>query len=238
MYSLKCVYVGDRMRQIETAIRIGADYCIEVLLDEDGRSRCDYNVNRGIWELYEPCWHTGQIVYALVEAYEILGDLKYLRGAEKGASYISSLRIDAPSSLKGMLRAVHMGGVPYINMTTITDGSTGLIRLYEVTHEKRWLNILIDAGDWMIKNLWIPEERLFYDMVDLKTGKPIVDSSVWFKRKNPKITEVARPNVEGALYYHLWRHTKNQRYKEVFLESIDRLMEDQSEEWSMDGLSP
>ena len=218
------------MKRIEDAIRIGADYCIEVLLDERGRSRCDYNVNQGVWELYEPCWHTGQIIYALVEAYKILKDPKYLRGAERGASYISSLRMEEPSSLKGMLKAIHMGGVPYINMTTITDGSTGLIRLYEITRERRWLNILVEAGDWMIKNLWIPDERLFYDMVDPKTGEPITEFSVWSKRKNPKITEVARPNVEGALYYHLWRHTKNRKYKEIFLESIERVLEDQSED--------
>jgi len=218
------------MERIKTAIKAGANYCIEVLLDENGRSRCDYNINRGTWELYEPCWHTGQIVYALVEAYELLGDVKYLRGAEKGARYIASLRIDDPPALKGMLKAVHMAGIPYINMTTITDGSTGLIRLYEVTGGKKWLNALIDAGDWMIKNLWIPEERLFYDMVDPKTGKAVRDSSVWFKRGATKVTEIARPNVEGALYYRLYRHTKNEKYRDVFLRSIDRLVKDQSED--------
>ena len=80
------------MKRIEDAIRIGADYCIEVLLDERGRSRCDYNVNRGVWELYEPCWHTGQIIYALVEAYKILKDPKYLRGAERQLMLICSLQ--------------------------------------------------------------------------------------------------------------------------------------------------
>ena len=31
---MKCIHASDRMKRIEDAIRIGADYCIKVLLDE------------------------------------------------------------------------------------------------------------------------------------------------------------------------------------------------------------
>jgi hypothetical protein len=40
----------------------------EVLIDSTGKSRCDYQMLKGEWQDYEPPWHTGQIINALVEA--------------------------------------------------------------------------------------------------------------------------------------------------------------------------
>ncbi|UCE08228.1 MAG: hypothetical protein JSW07_09490, partial [bacterium] len=47
--------------EIVNAINKGANYACDVLLDEDGKSRCDYHILEGRWYDYEPPWHTGQI---------------------------------------------------------------------------------------------------------------------------------------------------------------------------------
>ena len=54
--------------QVLKALNECANYATDVLLDEYGRSRCDYNLTEGKWYLYEPAWHTGQIINGLVEA--------------------------------------------------------------------------------------------------------------------------------------------------------------------------
>ena len=52
--------------QILQAMRIAADCASQVLLDENGKSRCDYSILEGKWYDYEPAWHTGQIINGLV----------------------------------------------------------------------------------------------------------------------------------------------------------------------------
>lgn len=51
-------------------IRICADYACDVLLDEEGKSRCDYDIFESRWTPYETPWHTGQLINALLEAYQ------------------------------------------------------------------------------------------------------------------------------------------------------------------------
>ena len=50
------------------AIKQTADCASKVLVDKDGKARCDYSLLDGQWSDYEPAWHTGQIIYGLVEA--------------------------------------------------------------------------------------------------------------------------------------------------------------------------
>ena len=61
----------EKKEAILNSIRIAADYATNVLLDENGKSRCDYHMVESKWYDYEPPWHTGQIIYALTEAYDI-----------------------------------------------------------------------------------------------------------------------------------------------------------------------
>ena len=113
--------------KILKAIAVGADYAAFTLLDEKGQSRCDYNMTEGKWYEYEPPWHTGQVIYALVESYETTGEQKYLEAAKKAGDWWTSLEIKDHPKLKGMLNAVHgdhAGQV--IVFATVSDGSAGL----------------------------------------------------------------------------------------------------------------
>src|SRR4030066_1261175 len=70
-----------------------ANSTIDVLLDENGKSRCDYNIIEGKWYDYEPPWHTGQIMYGLVEAFKITNNKKYLRSASLAGDWWCNLLI-------------------------------------------------------------------------------------------------------------------------------------------------
>jgi len=131
---------------ILNAITSCATYLSDVLLDDQGKSRCDYQMLEGKWYDYEPPWHTGQIVYALVEAYNVTKNDKFLRAARRGGDWWTSLQIKEHPTLSGMVRAIHGDGLDYIVFATVSDGTAGLYRLFEATGEKRYAEVQRQQG--------------------------------------------------------------------------------------------
>lgn len=217
--------------QIISAIETGANYAVKVLLDENGKSRCEYSILEGKWQDYEPAWHTGQIIYALTRAYEITKNPQYLEAAKKAGDWWISLEIKDHPKLKGMLRAVHGAGVEYIVFATVSDGTAGLFRLYDLTGDERYARIPTQAGDWMYANMYEPNSRMFYDAVDPETGEVMKEwSPFWEEKQAQTLNDVARPNNEGSLYKDMYEYTKNEKYKKIFIEICESLVEKQGPE--------
>ncbi len=211
-------------KEILRAIKSCATAMSDVLLDENGKSRCDYNLVEGKWYDYEPPWHTGQIVYALVEAYRVTGDRKFLDAARRGGDWWTGLQIKDHPVLKGMVRAIHGDGIENIVFATVTDGTAGLFRLYEATGEKKYANVPTEAGEWMLSHMYNPEHRVFYDCVDPNSGEVLKKwSPFWREKKKQELFDVARPNNEGSLFKDMYVYTHNERYKKVFLELCESL---------------
>jgi rhamnogalacturonyl hydrolase YesR len=223
---------SDINDKILDAIQIGADYCTHTLLDEEGKSRCDYNMTEGKWYEYEPPWHTGQVIYALVESYKLTGKPEYLEAAKKAGDWWISLEIKDHPKLKGMLRAVHgdhAGEV--IVFATISDGSAGLFRLYEATGNKKYADAPTSAGNWMMQHMWVPEHGVFYDNVDPKTGEVLKENSpFWPNKEKQELFDVSRPNNEGSLYLDMYKYTGEEKYKSLFIKLCESLVEKQGPE--------
>lgn len=220
--------INDKIMQ---SIIKGADYSIEILLDENGKSRCDYDIIEGKWHDYEPPWHTGQIIYALTRVYDITKNEKYITSAEKAGDWWISLEIKDHPKLKGMIRAIHGAGVDYIIYATVTDGSAGLFRLYDITKEDKYAKIASQAGEWMRQNMYEPNSRMFYDAVDPETGEVKKEwSPFWSDRKNQVLNDVARPNNEGSIYKDMFEYTGKEEYKNLFIDLCESLVEKQGEE--------
>lgn len=218
-------------KEILTAITDGANYAAGVLLDENGKSRCDYNWLQGKWYDYEPAWHTGQIVYALTEAYRITGNPKYLEAAKRGGDWWVSLEIKDHPKLKGMLRALHGDYIgDHIVFATISDGANGIFNLYDVTGDEKYAQVATRAGQWMLENMWVPEHGVFYDVVDAKTGEVYKDRSPFWPDKEQDLYDVSRPNNEGSLFKYMYEFTGNEEYKEVFIQVCESLVEKQGPE--------
>ena len=217
--------------EIISAINDGANYASDVLLDQDGKSRCDYNWMEGKWFAYETPWHTGQIIWGLVDAYKITKNEKFLDNAKRAGDWWCGLQIKDNPKLNGMLKAVHGDGINYIVFATVTDGTPGLFELYRTTGIKKYAEVPTTAGKWMLKHMYVPKERVFYDLVDPVTGEVLKGNSpFWVNKKVQTLFDVARPNNEGFMYKDMYEFTKDEKYKKVFIELCESLVEKQGAE--------
>lgn len=217
--------------EIIKAINDGANYSCNILLDEQGKSRCDYNWMEGKWYPYEIPWHTGQIIFGLVDAYKITHNQKYLENAKRAGDWWCSLQINDNSKLNGMLNAIHGDGINYIVFATVSDGTNGLFNLWRLTGVEKYASVPTKAGEWMLKNMYIPNEKIFYDLVDPITGEVKKNNSpFWSDKKEQNLYDVARPNNEGYMFKDMYEYTKNENYKKVFIDLCESLVEKQGEE--------
>jgi len=214
------------------ALNGGAEFAINTLLNEDGQSLCDYNVTEGKWYDYEPPWHTGQVIYGLIEAYRVTGNEKYFDAAKKAGDWWVSLLITDHPKLKGMVRAAHGDQAgERIVFATVTDGSAGLFNLYKETKEKKYAEVQTSAGQWMLENMYVPEYRVFYDCVDPVSGEVMKENSpFWPDTENQVLFDVARTNNEGSIYKDMYEYTGDEKYKEIFIELCESLLEYQTPE--------
>lgn len=207
------------------AINETATYTYKILLDNEGKSKGDYNLIEGKWYPYEPAWHTGQIINALVDAYKITKNKTYLNYAKKAGDWWCRLLITNNPKLNGMVNAIHGDNDKDISFSTVTDGTPGLYNLYRVTGIKKYAEVPTSAGKWMLKHMKVPGKDLFYDSVDPKTGMVLTENSpFWRGKKKPKLDDIARPNNEGFLFKDMYDFTKNEKYKRIFLELCEGLI--------------
>lgn len=233
IFSLMCFAQEKNTLQDEVlqALKDAANYTVNVLLDEEGKSRCDYNMTEAKWYPYEEPWHTGQLIYGLIEAYRVTKEKKYLEAAKRAGNWWVSLEIKDHPKLKGMVRAVHgdhAGEV--IVFATVSDGTAGLFKLYEITKDKKFAEVPTKAGKWMLENMCDLEKGVCYDNVDPKTGEVLTQNSPFHKgKKNQTLYDVSRPNNEGSLFLDMYEFTGEERYKNAFITLCNSVVEKQDE---------
>lgn len=231
--SIQAVWGQDyeQSEEVLSVLREAADYTVEILLDQDGKSRCDYNMTEAKWYPYEEPWHTGQLIYGLLSAHEVTGNQKYLQAAQRAGEWWISLEIKEEGPLKGMLNAQHgdhAGDV--IVFATVSDGTAGIFKLYDVTGDKRFAEIPTQAGEWMLENMCDLELGMCYDNVNPETGEVLTTESPFHKgKKNQGINDVARPNNEGSLFLDMYEYTGNEKFKSAFIRLCNSLIETQDE---------
>ena len=126
-------------REVLEALDGVAVYTSTVLLDEEGKSRCDYNMTEGKWYPYEEPWHTGQIILGLVEAYRVTSNRTYLDAAVKAGNWWLGLEIKGNPRFAGMVGATHgdVIGNDDIVFATVSDGPHGLFERSRATGDRR-----------------------------------------------------------------------------------------------------
>ena len=223
---------AQKEQQVLQALNETATYITDVLINEEGYSRCDYNIPEGRWYDYEPPWHTGQAIYALTEAHRITGKKEYLESAVRAGNWWVGLEIRDHPKLEGMINSIHgdhAGQV--IVFATMSDGSAGLYKLYETTGDKRYGDIPTQAGDWMLRNMCLLEEGVCYDNVDPETGEVMKENSpFWPDKEEQELYDVARPNNEGSLFLDMYKYTGDEAYKDAFIILCNSLVEKQGPE--------
>lgn len=218
--------------KIENSLASGIKHASDICLNEQGKARGDYELVAGEWTEYESAWHTGQLIKGLLDAYQVTNDETGLITAKKAGNWWITLQFPKGHILGGYLNAIHgdkLGNL--INTTTIADGTPGLFELSRITGDNKYADVATSAGKWILDNLYIKEYKLSYNIVDPETGEIWKDKSPHKQHQNDPITikQVARPNAEGYLWKDMYEHTKDERYKNAFLEICDGLIEKQSD---------
>ncbi len=219
--------VSDKRPAIRAALSSVGGYVANLLVTPSGKGRADYDLMSGRWLEYEPHWHTGQQIWGLVEAWRITGDAKLLRAARRGGNWWTGTQFQAPHPLAGLVNAYrgdHIG--PLINFTTISDGTAGLFALSRATDDTRFGDVATKSGQWLWTHTRVPEtiiggDGLFYNFIDPANGQVITTFSPTHKGvANPKITQTARPNIEGSLFKDMCQHTREQLWCDRFITHI------------------
>ena len=215
--------------EVISSIIAAADYASQVVIDDEGKSRCDYNITEGKWYPYEEPWHTGQIIYGLVEAYRTTGHDAYLSTARRAGDWWASLEIKDHPHLEGMLRAYHGDDAgEVIVFATVSDGTPGLFQLTRETGDQKYAEVATRAGAWMLEFMCKLDLGVCYDIVDQKTGAPITENSPFHSNKeNQTLYDVARPNNEGFLFYDMYLFTGSNKYRDAFITLCNSLVDRQ-----------
>lgn len=219
--------------QLLKAINECATYTADVLLDETGKSKCDYNVIEGKWYPYEEPWHTGQIILGLLESYKVTGDKKTLESARKAGDWWISLEIKDNPRFKGMVAATHGDAIgnDQIVFATTSDGTPGIFELSRVTGDMKYAKVATSASKWLLENMYYPEEGVCYDLVDIKSGEVLKQNSPFYKDKaEQKLEDVSRPNTEGSPFKDAYEFSKDEKFKAAHILLANSLIEKQDKD--------
>lgn len=218
--------------EVDAAITELADYAADVLLTPEGKGRSDYDLTASAWTDYEPHWHTGQLILALVRAHEATGEARYLDAARRAGDWWVSTEFVEPHPFAGLVDAAHGNKLGrLINFTTISDGTPGLFALSRATGDPRYADVATRSGTWLYKNARVERPGgggLFYNLFDPATGEVLTDWNAHERgtERDPDeaaadpsaVNEVARPNIEGYLFADMCRHTGDEAWCERFAE--------------------
>ncbi|EKU87807.1 beta-L-arabinofuranosidase domain-containing protein [Bacteroides oleiciplenus] len=208
-------------------------YATKVLLDEEGKSRCDYNVIEGKWYPYEEPWHTGQVILGLLEAYKVTGNKDALAAARRAGDWWISLEIKDNPRFAGMVAATHGDdiGNDQIVFATTSDGTPGIFELSRVTGDQKYAKVATSASKWLLENMYYPEEGVCYDLADLKTGEVLTQNSPFYKnKKDQKLEDVSRPNTEGSPFKDAYEFSKDEKFRDAHILLSNSLIEKQDKD--------
>lgn len=195
-------------------------YTRNILLDEQGKSRCDYNIIQGKWYPYEEPWHTGQIILGLLQSYEVTGNKEDLEAARRAGDWWIGLEIKNNPSLKGMVAATHGDeiGNGQIVFATVSDGTHGLFELSRITGDKKYAKVASNAIEWMLDHMYDAKDSVCYDLVDLKTGEVLTQNSPFYADKESQTLEdVSRPNTEGSPFKDAYLFTGKKKFLDAHI---------------------
>lgn len=220
-------YAQASKEEVLKALNECAEYSGTVLLGPDGRSRCDYNMTEGKWYPYEEPWHTGQIIYGLVEAARVTGNAKYLEYAVKAGNWWMTLEIKGDGRFDGMVGATHgdVIGNDHIVFATVSDGTPGLFALSAATGDPKYADLATSAAEWMYDHMYYPEKMVCYDLVELSTGDLVTEHSRFHDDKEKQtLFDVSRPNTEGSLFMQAYQHNGDNRLRAAHILLCDGLV--------------
>jgi rhamnogalacturonyl hydrolase YesR len=82
----------------------------------------------------------------------------------------------------------------------------------------------------MLEHMYNAEHRMFYDCVDPVSGEVLKERSpFWPEKETQTLMDVARPNNEGSLFKDMYSYTRDDRYRQVFINLCESLLDYQGD---------
>ena len=200
------------------------------LADERGNvtSRFDYDDYRGAikgeyfgatrqWSDFCPIWHTGQAVAALARASQVMGDPALLHAAKLSAEFILRYQIVDPADEDCGLILAFEEKPDWINSSAILECLSGLLELFGITGEQRYLDSATAALRWLARKMYIQGEGLFRDLY-LFSERRVSEAHYG---------TVGRPLADDAVFLTVGRLCGDESLKKIHFEVLQRLLADE-----------
>lgn len=177
--------------------------------------RTEYDTTTRTWAINGPVFHTGQAIRSLLVAHKRTGNPRYRQAALTGGEFLLRETIDEHHHpQQGLLKSLEQND-DEINVQVTIEALAGLLDLFEVTGDDRYLKVCRESADILIRDAYLPEERLMLDHYSLRQRRFIHD---------PDNDVPGRAMVDDAVLARLSAASHEARYGEVFLAMADRLL--------------
>lgn len=184
-----------------------------------GAFRGEYTVATRRWTFFCPVWHGGQAVKALVQAYQVAPNSRYLEAAHQGARFILHNQVQSGADA-GLILAYE--GLPdKVYTSAILEGLDGLLVLGRATQRREYIDAAVSAARWCLDRAWLKGQGLLRDLYDPKTLR-FIDGTVVTKDG-----AAGRPLADDAIWLKCFHCTREGAYRQAFFEVLDRLLRDE-----------
>lgn len=230
-----------QQKELSTSIIRGADWLIKRAQVHDesdlcikttkypftyfkGMLRNEYIQSEGLWNLFGTLWHTGQGIVAMLDAYALSGEKRFLDAAVLAGEWILEQQLDHDDHDDhdaGLIKGFEDDG-DAIGVSCILESLVGLFALERVTKNKKWLSAAISAVDWIARKSYIQGTGLFREPYHFHTRK------FGMHHFSLKHQESARPLNDDAIFLLAYRATGEKKYLKIFQEATQLLVNEEN----------
>lgn len=180
-----------------------------------GALRGEYNAADKIWDVFCPCWHTGQGIKAMVMAADVLNDRTILEQAEFNAGFLLNNQIGSGDD-RGLFPAFE-DRFDLVNTSAVLESLDGLFMLSDATGKPVYRNAALEAADWVARKAWQPQLGKFFDYYQITSSK--------FVFGLPGAQN--RPLLDDAVFVTAWKLTGEKRYLDIAAATAETLLREE-----------
>lgn len=209
------------------ALQLGADWLEGVAQERRpsmpayGSLRADYTLRERRWRTAGPLWHTGQAGRAFLAAYRVTENPRYLKGAERAATYLSNQQMLDPSNsaLHGLVNAPERRP-GHVSVSAVLQSIRLFTDMADQTGERHWDDRFLMAMQWVLRSAYLLQGKVM-ESVSPKTGEAETQG-VW----GPN-TPCARPLIDEACFHEAFVRSGEASFERAFRTMADRLLDDE-----------
>lgn len=212
--------------QVIEVLRDGGLYLTQAVIDRRGRAQGAYNLLKARWENYQTPWRTAQTSLALLEAYRVSPNPKFLfQAKESGQWWVRQRILDQPELL-GLIDATQREGIgDVLGFSAVALGTGALFALTDQTGDSIYAETALAAGEWLWRNTCDPVTGICYNYLNPRTGLVVTDRTPYEPQNlDPGLNLVSRPHPEGNMWAEMFRYTGDSTYWAAHLQSCRTLL--------------